>query len=484
MAWAERLGPELNRCPAYGQNLGYLWKAGADRPPRVGSLLWFAVVGVVVVMVDLSLSSFIAINPRLELLQRLPDATRLALWFRTIAAPGTLIVVIRGAGNMYGAASKTWNKKYSSVKTYRVVDQPIFQVKRETCVHLEGGRSGDQENLSLCCGAVSTGTGCWGSASGELCAESTNTAWKAKLEGVNVEDVETVRWGGGEEDGHVINNGDSNMPSYILTDSTFNATVPRSVLTLFCGRSGRGDMHRCYIEHESLNSWTGCMKLMRFDNPSDHRHKSVLRSGLRRIVLTEEHEAERNPRTRKKKFEQTLPNKTTAVTPCTGADHRHESVLYPVHGGLGWLAQCAGRPLRVGRTIRVGVKYTSIERRGWTRGGAVGAGPGDVGNVRNWKLNSNFEGGRVVVWPSLLAFSLRIKAKLERSRTEPMVSRQGKADGHAAREQVRPVRYESLYVLYFNPGWRYREDLFWGRFCPWPTETADRDSDSTTGKAV
>jgi hypothetical protein len=52
-------------------------------------------------------------------LQRLPDATRLALWFRTISAPGTLIVVIRGAGNMYGAASKTWNKKYSGVKTYR-----------------------------------------------------------------------------------------------------------------------------------------------------------------------------------------------------------------------------------------------------------------------------------------------------------------------------------------------------------------------------
>jgi hypothetical protein len=43
------------------------------------------------------------------------------------------------------------------------------------------------------------GTGCCGSASGELCAESTSTAWKAKLEGVNVEDIETVQWGGGEE---------------------------------------------------------------------------------------------------------------------------------------------------------------------------------------------------------------------------------------------------------------------------------------------
>jgi hypothetical protein len=35
---------------------------------------------------------------------------------------------------------------------------------------------------------------------GELCVESTNTAWKAKLEGVNVENVEMVWWGGGEEE--------------------------------------------------------------------------------------------------------------------------------------------------------------------------------------------------------------------------------------------------------------------------------------------
>jgi hypothetical protein len=40
---------------------------------------------------------------------------------------------------------------------------------------------------------------CWGSVSGELCAELTSTAWKAKLEGFNVEDVETVQWGGEEE---------------------------------------------------------------------------------------------------------------------------------------------------------------------------------------------------------------------------------------------------------------------------------------------
>jgi hypothetical protein len=53
-------------------------------------------------------------------LQRLPNATRLALWFHTIAALGILIVVIRGAGNMYGAASKMWNKKYSGVKMYYV----------------------------------------------------------------------------------------------------------------------------------------------------------------------------------------------------------------------------------------------------------------------------------------------------------------------------------------------------------------------------
>jgi hypothetical protein len=44
------------------------------------------------------------------------------------------------------------------------------------------------------------------------------------------------------------------------------------------------------------------------------------------------------------------------------------------------------------------VYYT--ERRGWKRGGAVGAGPGMSGgneNVRNWKLNFNFEGSGVSI---------------------------------------------------------------------------------------
>jgi hypothetical protein len=62
----------------------------------------------------------------------------------------------------------------------------------------------------------------------------------------------------------------------------------------------------------------------------------------------------RNPRTRKKKFEQTCSCMTRAgiepadarldihnhFLPCTGADHRHESFLYPVHSGLGSLVQC------------------------------------------------------------------------------------------------------------------------------------------------
>ncbi|KAJ7894906.1 hypothetical protein B0H14DRAFT_3640676 [Mycena olivaceomarginata] len=129
-----------------------------------------------------------------------------------------------------------------------------FQGKRESCVHWEGGRSSmsdrelavylakfmalvekncgpthtlesrsysPTESLSIwllvvywkmaggsrdsvadspCCGAVSTGTVYWSSVSGELCAESASTAWKAKLEGVNVEGVETMQWGGGEEE--------------------------------------------------------------------------------------------------------------------------------------------------------------------------------------------------------------------------------------------------------------------------------------------
>ncbi|KAJ7713345.1 hypothetical protein B0H14DRAFT_3171654 [Mycena olivaceomarginata] len=62
------------------------------------------------------------------------------------------------------------------------------------------GGSRDSVTDSPCCGAVSTDTVCWSSVSGELCAESASTAWKAKLEGVNVEGVETMQWGGGEEE--------------------------------------------------------------------------------------------------------------------------------------------------------------------------------------------------------------------------------------------------------------------------------------------
>ncbi|KAJ7896104.1 hypothetical protein B0H14DRAFT_2558524 [Mycena olivaceomarginata] len=164
-------------------------------------------------------------------LQCLPDATRLALWFRTITAPGTLIVVIRGVGNMYGAASKTWNKIQECEDI--PLDQPIFQVNRETCLYWEGSKSsvndreppvylakfmtlvkkncGHNTHLGImklfaniipihlasrgililvywkmAGGSRDSVTVLW---SGLNRHESTSTAWKAKLEGFNVEDV-------------------------------------------------------------------------------------------------------------------------------------------------------------------------------------------------------------------------------------------------------------------------------------------------------
>ncbi|KAJ7805942.1 hypothetical protein B0H14DRAFT_2610920 [Mycena olivaceomarginata] len=190
---------------------------------------------------------------------------------------------------MYGAASKTWNKNTARIAPSLAVDQPIFQVKRETCVHLEGGRSGKlgaqhapwnreailnrQHNpypfgfpWYINIGLLEDG---WRIE--RICHRAVERSRQAR--GVGVVRVENCvqnrptllgrlswresmsrmsrRCGGveekkREEDGHVRNNGDSNMPSYILMDSTFNAT----------------------IVHESLNSWTGCMKLMRGATPS------------------------------------------------------------------------------------------------------------------------------------------------------------------------------------------------------------------------
>jgi hypothetical protein len=108
----------------------------------------------------------------------------------------------------------------------------------------------------------------------------------------------------------------------------------------------------------------------------------------------------------------------------------------------------------------VGVEYTHTERRGWTRGGAVGAGPGDVGNVRNWKLN-NFEGGGVSIrseWKESLnavvlarnTYLLDKNKNIDKQRmTRPGIEPGFGLPGNAYRRNTvqkagRTIRYESV----------------------------------------